>query len=113
MSNPVITYADKDKDAPIGTIERTWRALDANEVKAVVNALSALLGQDFGQGIVPTVVTVTNSSSCVVNHNLDRTPLIRVVNSAGHEVSVVAVDADPDTTTINFGRPFTGTVIAI
>lgn len=34
-----ITYADKDKTAAVGQPERTWRDVDANEVKNVVNAV--------------------------------------------------------------------------
>ncbi len=112
MSVPQITYEDKDKDAPIGTITRTWRAIDANEVKAVVNALAALIGAG-GEGINPVVVGVVNLTNVTVNHSFGRTPLVRVLNQAGHEVSVVPVDVDDDTITINFGRSFTGTVIAI
>jgi len=35
----MITYADKDKNAPLGTPEKHWRDIDANEVKESVNAL--------------------------------------------------------------------------
>lgn len=36
MAN-LITYDDKDKTQPEGSAKRTWRDVDANEVKQVVN----------------------------------------------------------------------------
>jgi hypothetical protein len=44
-----ITWADKDKTASIGTGPRTWRDIDANEVKNVVNNFRASLVD----GLVP------------------------------------------------------------
>lgn len=38
-----ITYLDKDKTAGIGTPQRTWRDVDANEVKNVINNFRASL----------------------------------------------------------------------
>ncbi len=113
MGQLSITYANKNADAAIGTIERTWRAMDANEVKSVVNALSSLVQNLVGSDVTPFIVVVSAESSVTVSHNFDRSPLLRVVNSSGVEVSVVSTDVDSNTTTINFGETFSGTVIAI
>lgn len=46
-----ITYANKNKNAAAGQPERTWRDVDANEVKTVVNAMDTgeiNLKRDFG-----------------------------------------------------------------
>jgi hypothetical protein len=54
-----ITYADKNSAAPEGTPERTWRDVDANEVKDAVNSkadntsnLSGLSNLPVGNGFV-------------------------------------------------------------
>ena len=113
MTQVTITYANKQNDAAIGTIERTWRAEDANEVKAVVNALSQLL-QQFSEGdVTPMVVVVNSASSVTVSHGVGRSPMIRVTDQSGVQVSVAPIDIDDNNTTIDFGESFSGTVIAM
>ncbi len=108
-----VTYEDKDKSQPINSPLSQWRDIDANEVKDAINALVGHVDTLSTGDVTPVVVAIIDESSAVITHNFDRSPVLRVVDGSGKEVSVASEDVDSDTTTINFGEDFTGAAICI
>ena len=110
MSGLHITYADKDQNAPIGTMERTWRADDANEVKDVVNALSSIvLNIQAGQAKYHAE-EVTAGLIITVSHDFGRYPVINAVDDGGNRCFPLVVHTSVDACTLTFTPAFTGTI---
>ena len=59
-----ITYLDKDKTSGLGTPQRTWRDVDANEIKNVINNFRAsLVAGKVPQAELPDVAIKIGSAS--------------------------------------------------
>jgi hypothetical protein len=110
MSGLQITYADKDQNASIGTIERTWRAEDANEVKDVVNALSSVvLNIQAGENLFYEQA-LTGATVVTVTHDFGRYPVINVVNASGKRCVPGVTHTSTSACTLTFEPAFTGVV---
>lgn len=104
-----ITYADKDSDAPLGSLSRMWTADDANQVKDVVNLLSDMVGATGGGKAL--VQPVQGQSSLQITHGFGTRPLVTVLDAQGYVVSVRVRHIDQDTISVEWGESFTGKVI--
>ncbi len=110
MSGLQITYADKDQGSAIGTIERTWRAEDANEVKDVVNALSSIvLNIQAGENLFYEE-TLTGATVVAVTHDFGRYPVINAVNAIGKRCTPGVTHTSTSACTLTFNPAFTGIV---
>lgn len=105
-----ISYDDKDLNAAIGTIERTWRAEDANEVKNVVNALSALVLNLEGGTAKYYTVNLINASTRTLTHNFGRYPVINAVDGSGNVCIPSIAHSSLNSVTLVFNPVFTGKV---
>ena len=110
MSGLNITYADKDQNAPIGTMERTWRAQDANEVKDVVNALSSIVLNIQAGGNLFHEETLTAITAISVTHDFGRYPVINAVDGSGNRCIPSVTHTSTSACTLQFQPAFTGKV---
>lgn len=67
----LITYLDKDKDIPDTEIRGQWRALDANEVKTVVNANQQALAAVIQVAVDTAVAAVLSGAPGALNTLLE------------------------------------------
>ncbi len=110
MSDLSITYTDKDQAAPIGTIERTWRAEDANEVKDVVNAISSIVLNIQAGAAMFYEVALTEETGVTVEHDFGRYPVINAVNDSGEQCHVGVIHTSTSSCTLTFQPSFTGVI---
>ncbi len=107
----MITYANKDKDAALGTLERSWTAEDANEVKAVVNNLVAILaGLELSVGQT-VIATLTEETSTAIEHRYGRKAVVTCIDTDGALCHAGIEHVDDDNVILEFNPPFTGKAI--
>lgn len=110
MGNLQITYPAKNENAALGTLERTWSADDANEVKEVVNALAQILSNLQTSGAKYYSQEVTEADNVSIEHGLGRTPDVKLTDSAGSLCYAPVTAPDENNITITFNPPFTGKI---